>query len=445
MRISISDYLIKTELKEGEEVLINPLIDPSVLLKRVERRVVYNPRLREYHEVTPKKYVFPVYLPEIGILLSLNTVSENLARKLYDEAKDYEGIKSKGKLFLCKIHNFQKDENSIVSWGTLKPFELDNDRILNIYLFNILNDFYLTSSIIINDMLISPNRWFFMSSKSPYKFETFINYNFGVIYLKKEKLNHKKTEKVWIDAILRLYKVMGYFVYFQPNGFVNVRQIPLYFTDDPKDNLIFENFEGDYFLSFIISFNNYSTSCDKVSIKSGNINLVEVLTELVYSPYEILPLLFPLFVEDNVLNNLFYSFTVRKEVFKKILSRLTKFGRLQNSMFLSAFDEFVKKRNKLLNIREEAENYWIEIVNPAIVPFLIRKLVTDEIVQIKKEILKILEEQIVLEKMKLLNKSFLEKQQWLYNLELRPLRGIDLDPRINVLRKYLLFYRKNLI
>ena len=442
--IDVSKFLIPPKIEEKYEMIINPLITPSTLLEKCEIKAIYNPRLKKYHEIVQKTYSYPVYLPEICVLLSLDITSIELAEELYDKAKDYEGlISEEGRIFCCRTYNYQSDKNRMVSWGNLRNYDLDYE-IYNLYRSNLLNDFYITPSISNKGVLISPNRWFYIYSESSYRFEAFLNYNFGVIYIEKEKLSptHVKTIKAWLNFPLKLYTVTAGFINFQPDGSVGIKPILLHFTEDPCEKVILEG-KGDYFVSFLISFNDYSTSYEKASIKKGNINIVETLTKLVYTPYEILPMLFPLVIDDESLNNLIYRFTIEKKAFERIFFRLTKFSHSPNPDLIRAFEEFIRKQNPLLNIEEKNKYYHVEIANPGVIPFLIKKLIDKDKKSEKiKKILEESEEQAILKKIKRLDE--LSRSNHWYNLELSPIYGIDrvLKPRANVLKQYIKIFKE---
>jgi len=432
------DTNINVDLKEGAELLINPLVDPSALLEKIKGKVVYNPRLGRHQEVMSKIYVFPVYLPEYGILLSLDITSDNLARTFYDLVRNYEGIRAEGTIIRCRIHRFRKDENRVVSWGAIKPATLNSD-LSKLYVANLINDFYLTPSTIKNGCIWSPHRWFHISSHKDRKcmFEAIFNYNFGVVYIKRENIHQRKIKKVWLNSPIKLYEVIGGFISFHPTGFVDIKKVPLHFTEDPVEMNIFLNgggYEGDYFVCFLISFNNYLTPYEDVDIKSGNINLVETLLGLVYSPYEILPLLFPFMVKNENLEKLIYCFNVDKEIFKKIIGRLTKFGAPQNLEFIRSYESLLMDNNRLLNVKEENDNYCVEIANPTLIPFLLKKLIDEKYTR-KSDVEKILREQNILMKIKELDERFREEDKRVFNLNLSPLYGI---PRYLTLRKKVL-------
>ena len=433
------ELLIAPELRDGDEVLINPLMYSIALLKKVKRLIVYDSRLERYREAVARRHAFPVYLPELGVLVSLDVTSQDLAEWFYKEAIEYEGIISRGKVFSCTVHNFQPRENRMVSWGTVKSFELD-DVILELYVRNLLNDFYITPSIVVGDAILSPHRWLIIPSESQHlQPDTLVSYNFGIVYIEKEELYGKTIiRKARVGSRpMRIYQVTGKFVYFQPDGFVSAKRVPLHFTVDPREpeNLkISIEDKGDYFLCFAISFISRLTPRDGVSTGGDNINIVESLTELVYSPYEILPPLFPLTADKHALSNLVYRFDVKKSVYKEICSRLTKFGPPQRRELIEQFDAFAREQG-LLSVTEQADSYRVELVNPAVVPFLIRRLASG-----RGEVRQILEEPRMLEKMKQLDEILQEyrRGQRLHATSLLPLSGIGevLDRRAGVLRKY---------
>jgi len=430
---------ITANLDEGNEVLINPLIDPSALLEKTNRRIVYNPRVKKYQEVVSRIYVFPVYLPELGILLSLEMTSKELAEKFYQETKDYEGMVSRGKVFCCRLHNFQKNMNRMVSWGTIRSSCLA-DTLLKLYVTNLVNDFYMTPSVVKKEYIFSPHRWFFISSSSYSRFEAFLNYNFGIIYIEKEENLHRKIKKIWINSPFRLYESRGTFISFYPDGFVSAKSVPVHFSEDPVEIDVFLN-NGDYFICFLISFNNYSTSYEEADIKKGNINLVETIVELVNSPYEILPFLFPFMVRPEDLKKLVYCFSVSREIFEKISSRLAKFGKPQNPEFVSCYEKIVRETNRLLNIVEKDKFYLVEVANPILIPFLLKKLAFTEVTTVRRYVEALFAEVEILEKIKHMD-ELLKKNQVLPS-EFLPLYGIGryLTPRADILTNYIHIFR----
>jgi len=214
--LTINNYIVlESKLIERKAFIINPLIDPRANLEKISNMVVYNPRIQYYQEVISKTYSFPVYLPELGFLLSLDMTSINLAREFYDETREYEGIMSKGKIFLCKMHNYREEWNRFVSWGSIEPINL-SDSVFKLYRASLINDFHLSPSLIIEtrveNVVVSPHRWFRISSTTTdmYTFEAIVNYNFGVFYLEKEKLSRGsvREKKVWLIVKLNYMRLM---------------------------------------------------------------------------------------------------------------------------------------------------------------------------------------------------------------------------------------------
>lgn len=425
---------------EEKEVMINPIIDPSTILEKIERKVVYIPYYRRYHEVVPKVYTLPVYLPEIGALVSLDITSRNLAKKFYDETKDFEGMISKGKIFISGVYNFLSETNRMVSWGNIKSFSLPKD-IFQLYLTNLLNDLIISPSIVTQQGVISPNRWFHIVSKGYYTFRATLHYNIGVIYLQKESLLRKRIRYVWINAPLKLYEIKAGFVIFQPNGYLKyVEPILVHFTSDPSENIIASN-KGDYFLCFLISFNKYSTSYEKADIKRGYINIIETLSELVFSPYDLLPFLFPLVIDVQKLTSLLFEFQIEKNIFLTFQKRLTKFGIPQNLEVIKAYENLVKKQNRTLEIIETENAYTVKIINPLLVPFLIKKAYDPK--DRGKNYAEKLLRNLTFSKIEELDKRFPEKFEW-YTPNFRGLWGIGrfLDPRGKLMRNYVNIFRR---
>jgi len=367
------NLLILMNINEKEKLIINPIIDPSTILEKLDRKIIYMPYYRRYHEIVPKTYVLPVYLPEIGALVSLDITSRNLARRFYNETKDFEGIISKGKIFLSRVYNFQSEMNRMVSWGNIKSFNLSED-IFQLYLSNLINDLIITPSIITQKRILSPNRWFYIASTGYYKFKAILHYNVGIIYLRKEFLLNRKIKYVWLNSPFKLYEIRAGFIIFQPNGYLKyIEPIFVHFTSDPSEMNIVGSNKGDYFLCFLISFNDYFTSYESADIKRGCINIVETLSELVFSPYDILPFLFPFIVDVQKLTSLFFEFEIEKNIFLKFQKRLMKFGVPQNLELIKAYEYLIKMKNRALEITENDDKYIVKIVNPLVIPFLIKR------------------------------------------------------------------------
>lgn len=435
--MSIKEYLIVIDLDNESELIINPLINPYVFLEKIKKKIVYNPRLRRYYEAAPKLYTIPVYLPELGFLLALDMSSEHLARKLYDETKEFDGIIPKDKILYCKVYNFQRDHNRVVSWGTIKSLSL-SETLLNLYVINLLNDFSITPSIIQGRQIISPHRWFFISSEGLFKFESFLNYNLGITYIERENVKLKRKRKVWINFPVELYEIKSGFIFFHPSGFIkHIKSIPLHFTEDPSEIEFFAE-RGDYFLCSLISLNDYLTSYKGLGYRVNCINIVESLSELVFSPLQILPFLFPFSLRgEGEINKLIFSFNIRKEIFRVFYNRLVKFSGPQNPSFINFYEDFFRKWNKLLVLTEDEDSYYMKIVNPSIIPFLLKKLHEEGVGKWEKGcILKLLEEPNIPERI-----ESLRRENW---IDFLPLRGVKrpLSLRAKILKKYVDLYTK---
>jgi len=290
---------------------------------------------------------------------------------------------------------------------------------------------------------LSPHRWFFISSVGYNKFETFFNYNFGILYLEKEKIIQRKIRRIWINSPITLYEVIGSFISFYPMGLVTAKFVPVHFIDDPVE-IDISLTKGDYFICFLISYNNYSTSYEGADIKSGNINLVETLLEFVNSPYEILPFLFPFMVKMEDLKKLVYHFTVSKEIFRKISTRISKFGAPQDPNVVSFYESLLQESNRLLNIVEEDRYYHIEVANPVLIPFLLKKFAFTQSNRVKSYVENALSMSKALDKIRYLDE--LLKGEKFFVPEFLILQGIgrSLARKAEILEKYIHIVKESL-
>lgn len=436
----MENFLIHFNLEE-KEVMINPIIDISTILEKIERKIVYIPSHRRYYDIVPKKYAFPAYLPEIGTLISLDIVSKDLARRFYQETKDFEGIVSKGKIFISGVYNFHPEKNRMVSWGNIKSFNLP-ENIYSLYLSNLINDLLITPSVVRKWDIISPNRWFCLASRSYYEFYAILHYNIGIIYLHKRYLVKRKVKYIWVNSLFKIYEVKTGFIILQPNGYVKyVAPIPIHFFSDPLEIDFLSN-KGDYFLCFLISFNPYVTSCEKADIKKGCINIVENLSELVFSSYDILPFLFPLIIKPSELSRLLFRFEVKKKIFFSLLKRLMKFGVEQNVELIKAYEKLLKRKNRALEIVESEDSFIVKIINPLVIPFLVKKFYYSDSSITKNYTKKLLCSSDIINKIEDLNERYPRKSEWI-SFDFRPLYGIGrfLKPRKEIMLKYIKLFQ----
>jgi len=434
------NYLIKIKVDEKEKVIVNPIIDISTELQKVEKKIIYSTRFHNIYEVSSKKYVFPVVLPEIGVTLSLDIVSKNFAEQFFEETKEIDGIVSKNKIFISNVHNFDQNINRMVSWGNVKSFNLPQE-IYQLYLMNLFNDIAMTPSVIMNEKIIAPTRWFYLESSTDFgKFRATLNYNIGIVYLKKEAIEKRKEKIIWVNSQLKLYEVRAGFVTLYPNGYLKYTDhIPIYFESDPLKSNIKITGSGNYFLCSLISFNNYSTSYRNADIKEGHVNKVCSIVELVFSVWDLLPFLFPFMMNPNELYSLIFSFQVPKSLLLIFQKRLSKFGESQSLEIIEAYDHFMRQRNKAMRIIETEEAYLVKVVNPLIVPFLIKKAVAYN----KTTANKLLMAKDFLEKIEEINKKFPNKLEW-HLPEISPFSGVGslLDLRKKLMREYLNIFQK---
>jgi len=246
------------------------------------------------------------------------------------------------------------------------------------------------------------------------------------------------------NSKIKLYEVNAGYIVLQPTGFVGIKPIKLHFTEDPSNIGFNIEGRGEYFVGSLISYNNYRTNYDNTSAKNiNNFNIVESLTLLAQTPYEILPFLSPYMINTNMLDKLVYQFSIRKNVFKTILSRITKFSIPQDRVMIEAYESYIREQNKLLNIKEDNDSYYVEVVNPAVIPFLVKKTAMKDNIVVSSEAMRVLSESNLLEKIKSLER-FLNEPQF-KNIQAWALTGIIqvLSHRKTIFEKYIQIFKNN--
>lgn len=436
--------MISLDISDRMKFIINPILDYYSILEKIKAKVVYNSFFRRNFRVIQRLYSYPIYLPEIGYLLSLDISSKRLSKKFLDETKDYESFYSENSIMHSRIYNYNKESNRGVSWGQYAKLKLSED-IYQLYITNLVNDLLSTPSIVQRFGLFSPNRWFHIESQDGFFFKGTVNYNVGVMYLKAEDFFTLRKFKVWINSELPVYEIKTSFITFSENGHVNcIPNIRVHFLEDPSDKETFSNLseiKGDYFISYLVSFNNYQSNYKSQNIpKKLNLNFIENLTGLVYTPYEIFPLLFPKLIKYiNNTSSLVFNISLRKQIFNSIIHRLMKFGPQQDSTLIESFIKIFEKQNKLLRIYEDEHNnnFYIKFVNPAVIPFIMKKLWSNK----KNEVISLLINDNILNKLEELDMLLRNNKN---DYKLQPIAGIQrfLKIRSAMLLQYSKIYER---
>jgi len=366
------------DLPQKKEFLINPIIDYYTILEKVNFKVIYNPFFRKSLAVQKRFGTYPIYFPEIGCLAALETISPNLSREFYEETKEFDRFYSDEKIICSRVYNFDNNVNRFVSWGNYISSKLPKSYY-KLYISNLLNDFLFMPSIVKKFGLISPNRWFLLESRTSYSFKTEVNYNVGIIYLTKEIFRNSKKITLWLNSPLEIWEIPAGFVTFAKDGSVLYKdRILVHFLKEPSEEVKLISSKGDYFTCFLLSLNNYVTDFPKFKPnvkKKVNINLVENLTELIYSPYEIIPFIFPNVIDSIHVDKLIFEFEIKKDVFLSVVRRLMKFSSVQHPELLKSYREIFESQNKLFKIEENNRMLKITLVNPVIVPFLLKEYI----------------------------------------------------------------------
>ncbi|MGC9202923.1 MAG: hypothetical protein ACP5HX_09690 [Thermoproteota archaeon] len=443
--------LIKVDPIEVEalgNVLINPVVYQYIILEKLERKAIYIPSFQKYYEIASETFRFPVILPEVSMLLSLDIVSKEFARDFFDKIKNFNGIISRNEVFVSNIYNFNSEENRMVSWGNIRSSKL-SEETYQLYLSNMFNDLVTTPSIVAQDKIVSPNRWFNISYSRYYEFKATIHYNFIVAYIRKDDLSKKRIKNIWISSPQKLYEIKTGVIIFQPRGYLKyVPSVPLHFVTDPLGEQLDISEKGDYYLCYLTSFNDYFTSYERADIKKGSVNIVSRLDKLVFSIWDILPFLFPFEINSQELSSLLLNFQVNESIFTLFQKRLMKFGSQQNPKVIEAYEQLIEKENKTMRINKFEGTYTVKFVNPTVISFLVKKSIDpgvpgDEKIRIRN----FLNDPNLLNKVEGLNAQYSiassRKLFWHFS-EARPFLGIMpfLKLRERIMKSYIALYQR---
>jgi hypothetical protein len=384
---AIDSFPINAQDLNEKEFIFTPIITRLGFIKKFKKVLVYFSDFDIYKKILSFKYSLTIYLPEIGLMLALDLTSESLASELYKEIKEFSSLFEGDRIFVFKIHNYDNKTNRAVSWGNLRSFEVDEiipENINKIYQINIKNDLNITPCLIAGSKnkygIYTPIRYTNIIIEKKYKkIETNLNYNFSIIYIKKEYLNKSsiKIRRLPFDKHLELYEVKAGLIGFKYNGEIKYKEVNVHFTENPLEIETLQNitYKGVYFKSYLLSLNDLRIHYAEQFEDKYNINIVDQLEKLIYSHYDVLPLLFPYYYEsEKERYNLVYEFSVKKSIYRNIINTLQKYSEPQNQQFIEVFDDVMEEENKCIKIIDKNDNILIRLINPSLIPFLIKKI-----------------------------------------------------------------------
>ncbi|MHA1409538.1 MAG: hypothetical protein ACTSQY_04340 [Candidatus Odinarchaeia archaeon] len=363
-------YKFNCYIPEACNLIANPVLEYYTLIKQIKRRWVYNQTLNKSILIFSHKFSAPIFLPELGCLLSFDITSGNIASEFYELREIFDGFKSDNKIITTKLFNYDPTINRAVSRGYYKLHTIKSN-LYEIYLKNLETEISLTPSISYKGMSFSPTRWFLLKSDDPHYLRTTMNYNYNLVYLENDAFKSIKKEKIWIDKIYNFYSLKASFVKFKADGWTSVDRTKLFFSENPESLKQYISGRGEYFICFLISLNDYSTSYP-INFRDRNINIVEAIDPIVYSACDIVPFLFPFYLREDYLNDLFYRINIPKKYIFSIIRRMNKFGNEQDYDLIEGYKDYKNKSNYFMRFFEEEDYYYVLSINPSLYPFMLK-------------------------------------------------------------------------
>jgi len=349
-------------------------LQSSVLLAPVFTSRPIFEKFREMHVCSPliageivvsHAYSIPVHIPEAGCTISLDISSEGLAQEFMELAREL----GKGqKIVVAKLYNYDPGVNRAVTWGNFVAHEVEG-HVYRIHMANILNDLMFFPSIAAGNTLWSPLRWFYLESRGEYWYRTIYTYNVFIVYLDDESVKTCRKMRFWLGEPVEVYSARSSLIELDDTGRVGIRKIYLCFPDEPSE-ILPGNIRG-YYICFSESLNHYETNYHEFRYRNFNINLVDVLSPLIYSPYDIVPFMSPYFADLQNHGSL-VRFSVPADVLRTIIGRFEKFGGVQSREMVEGYNRLFETINGLVKIREKGNLLAVTLVNPSVVSYLIR-------------------------------------------------------------------------
>ena len=121
---------------------------------------------------------------------------------------------------------------------------------------------------------------------------------------------------------------------------------------------------------------------------------------------------------------------------------MMKFSSIQNVELIETFESLMKQRNKMLEITKTNDSFIVKLVNPIVIPYVIKKLYTSSRYFTKESCRELLTDSNLIARIESLNECFSKRMRWL-NREFLPLYGIGrlLKPRAEMMKKYVNIFR----
>jgi len=309
----------------------------------------------------------PVYLPEVGSLISLDTTVGGIARDFFDL------ISQRNTVMILKLYNLDPHYRRAVSWGNYSIKELG--RLDRAYTITLYIDFVTTPSQLWRSSIFSPLRWFYLEDRRDYFFRSIYSWNVFIAFIDPENFKTSKKHMLWIGEPARIVTTKEKFIQLLPDGTVRAENIFLSFKED---DIRIEDMEKGYYICFAESFNDYLTNHPKAYYLSRkNINLVSVFYPVVHSPYDIVPFLSPYFINPEKMD-FFVKFSVPSASITRILQRFEKFEGIQGGAQLESYAQLFKGFAK---ISKNQDKMTFVAINPSLVMFLIKKALSGKDIQ----------------------------------------------------------------
>jgi hypothetical protein len=308
---------------------------------------------------------FPAYLPELGIPLLVRTVSTQVGREL-DGLRDDAGA---GVPLRAMLYNVDLKRRTAVTRGMFSKVQA-TDFPGELYSKSLFLDFLLHPSTMFQDGKVVSHRWLQLSGRGEFEFRCHYFLNLFLVFLHHRDSDSGKRERIWLGSPSHLVRVPAKFVQPRMDGRIWVGDVEISFEEESPllSDLRTDRSTGHY-LCLAEGICDYWTDYPRATGHHRHLNLVTGLFPFLYSPYDLLPLLFP-FTKSPERKPLL-EISLPEESFRAIVEKLERFGGVQSALGSDLCEMLLQG---LARMRCECGCRTLRLVNPALVAYLVKRL-----------------------------------------------------------------------
>ena len=349
------------------ELILNPWLTEGHVIEKIRSVMVGSPSSGVRDRIKVTTYSIPVHLPELGSIISLDLTAPSLKYELKRMIEN----PPENALLISYLYNFDERDKRAVSWGNFRLQKV-KEEFYQLYAISVYNGLLFTPSIIRSKKTIwSPNRCIPLRGTGSFgNFRTYYCYNVFVAFIDPSQGEYKESRLELLGVDYTLADLEALYIELDESGHVTVHRIKLQIPWTIMERI--RELPRGYYIVFTETFNSYSEGRGGTYRRIGDVNVVTSMMRLIHSPYDVVPFLYPHFMSSRDGEKPLIEFIIPRETVRRVIRRFEKFAGRQNQNMIHLFEDMIRDRNPLLRITESEGVFSVELVNPTLIPSLIR-------------------------------------------------------------------------